>query len=111
MKYINQNGEHFKTGPARYGSLPMDKIINCCVIGAKRLYKEERLCLEIELLKNTLSPAILDIVKGKPFKGIEIQHYRNNTSVNTVILGNYRVVCSSVLLKYSDKISEVNRNK
>lgn len=111
MKYLNQANEHVKSGPAKYWVLGTDRIMNCCKTDKKRLSKDERLCLEIELFKYYLKPEILELIIGKEFRGVEIQYYQDNTVVNTAIFGNLKVKCPNSLLKYTDKITEVNRNK
>jgi hypothetical protein len=111
MKFYDAAGQHVKTGPEKYSILSQTDFLSCIKDKEKlRLNREERLCLEIKCLKEHLSDNELDIIKNLPFNGIEIQYYRDGRTITTAIFGNYRIKCFNTLLKYTDNITETNRN-
>lgn len=127
---IYKDKVHVKTISKKFESLVKDEkgklldpsiVLDCFYQEKKRPTDYEKLNLEIELLKLTLSDSIMDIIKGLPFKGIERAHYRNGITdhlgkfkggeINHLaIFGNIRITCHQRLYLLQNVHKEVYRN-
>ena len=101
---------HVKTISKKFEELDNSVVLDCFYQEKKRPTDYEKLNLEVELLKHNLDDCVIEIIKGKPFKGVEKVIYRNNTEGYVAIFGKIRVSCKEILYTLQNHKKEAYRN-
>lgn len=102
---------HVKTYPNRFNVLSEEDIVSCLRKygkSNKRLTREERVNLEIKLIKHRLSLTlegrnVLAIIEDLPYSGLEIRKKRDGSITNCIIFGEIRVKCDAFIFKYFEE--------
>lgn len=107
MKYTNNNGEHIKTIPKRYGEV--ENLESLFIdLSKKRLTPEERQNIELHIFINELGDHnVKELISDKEFTHAESVCVRNDQDYFVGVFDGVKVKCKSALFYSSILRKEV----
>lgn len=99
MKLLTKNNHHVKTIPRRYKDVLPDVGDYLMDLEHKRLSKQERATIEMEVFKRTLPPVVQELIGTKEATHASLVIVKNSESYYSVNFGSIEVRCPREVYK------------